>query len=212
MRSSVEELEAVVEAVVARLVGAGLVGAPPPPPVTVRVEGGPESADAKPVLPLPEDTGPGRDQRQLWLEELRGQQHGSPRLGPREREEVRSLLIIGDVGGPPPEHHLWYWARVRLFIIVAHHGWTAAINDAQNTDLDRLGIRLSPVTVGPPATGSHPAHTSPTCRGVASTKYAFSWMPRHKPMSSKVSATSSRRYGTTAAHASPSPSKMARTV
>jgi len=62
---------------------------------------------------------------------------------PWEKEEVRGLLIIGEGAGPPPEHQLWYWGRVRLFLIVAREGWSAAIGDARVADMDRLGIHLS---------------------------------------------------------------------
>ena len=33
----------------------------------------------------------------------------------------------------------WYWGRVRLFLIVAHHGWAAAVRDSRGAEMDRLG-------------------------------------------------------------------------
>lgn len=142
------DIDSVVEAVVTRLVGAGLVGA-----VTGAAADAPSDLeDVKPDLgaTAPEE-GPSRAQRRLWLEELRTQQAVSARFGPREKEEVRGLLIIGGGGGPPEEHRTWFWARVRLMLIVAHHGWAAAVADAQHSDLDRLGIRLSSAAPVPAA-------------------------------------------------------------
>ena len=80
----------------------------------------------------------------------------SARFGPREKEEVRALLIIGGGGGPPEEHRPWFWARVRLMLIVTHHGRAAAVADAQHSDLDRprLGIGLSPAARVPDAAAS----------------------------------------------------------
>ena len=137
------DLESIVEAVVARLTSAGLIGATAAPPT--------EPPEEKPCVAFDVQTGPSRAQQRVWLEELRSQQQSSPRFGPREREEVRALLIIGDGGGPPAEHSAWFWGRVRLMLIVAHHGWAAAISDAQHADMDRLGIRLSAPAVSPAA-------------------------------------------------------------
>ena len=64
-RSSAEELDAVMEAVVTPPLNAGLVGASPPSPLPVQVEPDPESTEAKSVLSSPEETGPGRAQWQL---------------------------------------------------------------------------------------------------------------------------------------------------
>ncbi|KAF0303520.1 hypothetical protein FJT64_024510 [Amphibalanus amphitrite] len=60
-----------------------------------------------------------------------------------EQEEARGLLIIGDAAGPPPEHRSWYWGRVRLFLIVAHHGWAAASTaDGDPEDICRRLLQL----------------------------------------------------------------------
>ena len=56
---------------------------------------------------------------------------------------MKGLLVITECGGPPPSHQSWFWGRVRLYIIVAHHGWAAAIADAREAGMDRLGIHLS---------------------------------------------------------------------
>lgn len=148
-----DEVEAIVDAVVARLVSSGMLGAAAAAPaaeVGREPEPGP-GPEQKPAVQLVAEVGPGRAQQQLWLEELRLQQTASLRFGVREKEEVRALLIIGDGGGPPPAHHAWYWGRVRLMLIVAHHGWAAAVDDARSADMDRLGIRLSAVAVRPAA-------------------------------------------------------------
>lgn len=137
------DLDSIVEAVVTRLISAGLLGAAAAPPT--------EPQEEKPVVALDVQVGPSLAQRRVWLEELRSQQTTSTRFGPREKEEVRALLIIGDGGGPPTEHSAWYWGRIRLMLIVAHHGWAAAISDAQHSDMDRLGIRLSTAAVQPAA-------------------------------------------------------------
>ena len=153
-----QDLDAIVDAVVARLTGAGLVAA--------------AEASAAPVQPKAEDeeiivtdgaTGPVPAQQQLWLADLREQLTASCNFGTREREEVRGLLIIGEGAGPPPVHQHWFWGRVRLFLIVAHEGWATAVSDARHGDMTRLGIHLSPaarrpadragtrLTPGPPA-------------------------------------------------------------
>lgn len=93
------DIDSVVEAVVTRLVGAGLVGA---------VTGA--AADA-----------------------------------PSDLEDVKP-----DLGATAPEEGPSR-ARVRLMLIVAHHGWAAAVADAQHSDLDRLGIRLSSAAPVPAA-------------------------------------------------------------
>ncbi|KAF0297982.1 hypothetical protein FJT64_000480 [Amphibalanus amphitrite] len=60
-----------------------------------------------------------------------------------EQGEARGLLIIGDAAGPPPEHRSWYWGRVRLFLIVAHHGWAAASTaDGDPEDICRRLLQL----------------------------------------------------------------------
>ena len=138
------DIDAIVEAVLTRLTAAGLaVGGAPSAPVSALEQ------DVKPVVT--EETGPSATQRELWMEELREQHTSSLRFGLREKEEVKALLIIGEGGGPPLAHRLWYWGRVRLFLIVAHHGWGAAVADAQHSDMERLGIRLSPAAPPPTA-------------------------------------------------------------
>ena len=64
-RSSAEELDAVMEAVVTPLLNAGLVGASPPSSLPVQVEPDPESTETKFVLTSLEETEPGRAQWQL---------------------------------------------------------------------------------------------------------------------------------------------------
>lgn len=160
-----------VEAVVERLTAAGLVGGPARGPAGGPV-GGPAGGGAEAAAVIEEDVkpqidlgGPSRAQHRLWLEELRTQQLTSARLGPREKEEVRGLLIIGGGGGPPEEHRDWFWARVRLMLIVAHHGWAAAIADAEHADMDRLGIRLAPAAATVPAAAAPAAVAQPVQRG-----------------------------------------------
>lgn len=92
---------------------------------------------------FPESAEPSPSRRRLWLQELREQLPLSRHYGIREREEVRGLLIIGEGAGPPPDLEVWYWNRVRLYLIIAHRGWTAAISDARSNDMDRLGIHLA---------------------------------------------------------------------
>ena len=82
---AVLNLEAVVEAVVARLTGAGLVAA------MAGVAADPAAVPEPKVKPDLEELavleeGPSRAQRRLWLEELRTQQVVSARFGPREKE------------------------------------------------------------------------------------------------------------------------------
>ena len=64
---------------------------------------------------------PSLARQRLWLYELERQLGTSLHFGVREHEEARGLLIIGEADGPPLEHRAWYWGRVRLFLIVAHH-------------------------------------------------------------------------------------------
>ena len=94
------DLDSIVTAVVARLTGTGLLGAAAAPPT--------EPQEVKPCVAFDVQTGPSWAQQRFWLEQLRSQQQSSPRFGPREREEVRALLIIGDGGGPPAEHSAWF--------------------------------------------------------------------------------------------------------
>ena len=70
----------------------------------------------------------------------------SSNFGTRE-EEVRGLLIIGEGACPPPVHQLWFWGRVRLFIIIAHEGWHF------NTESYGLVVKVTPMlpyNFGPP--------------------------------------------------------------
>ena len=85
------------------------------------------------------------EQRQLWMAELRRMLE-SGRYGVREKEDVRSLLIIGEGAGPPPDQEDWYWGRVRLFLIVAQRGWAAAVSDARATWTGSI-FSLSPVLI-----------------------------------------------------------------
>ena len=59
----------------------------------------------------------------------------SANYGTREREEVRGLIIISECAGPPDDQRSWFWGRVRLYLIVAHHGWAAAIGDSKNGNM-----------------------------------------------------------------------------
>lgn len=132
------ELEELVEAVVTRLTAAGLTGG-------ASGGAGDDSAPAVVKTEAGADSGlPSSRMQDLWIKELRDQLNVSPNYGTREKQEVRALLIIGEGAGPPEEQQAWYWGRVRLFLIVAHHGWSAAVSDARTSEMDRLGIRLQP--------------------------------------------------------------------
>lgn len=146
-----ERVEDLVEAVVARLTTAGLVAGPAAP-------GGPPVATIKSECGC--DVSPTADQQRLWIRELRRQLDESPNFGTREREEVRGLLVIGEGTGAPQEHQAWFWGRVRLFIIVAHHGWGAAVADSKTSSMERLGIRLSAAAALPGA-AARPAAAPP---------------------------------------------------
>ena len=132
-----QELEEIITAVVTRLTGAGLVAAASAANVLPKQE-------EEEVVVVDASAGPTPLQQQLWLADLREQLGASSNFGTREKEEVRGLLIIGEGAGPPPAHQLWFWGRVRLFLIIAHEGWAAAVSDARSTDMSRLGIHLSP--------------------------------------------------------------------
>ena len=150
--SSAQEVDSIIEAVVARLTDAGLLGAAAAPRSV------PAEEEEKPVVTLDDQVGPARAQQRVWIEELRCQHVTSPRFGPREKE-VRALLIIADGGGPTSDHHSRFWGRVQQMLIVAHHGWAAAIQDTQHADMDRLGIHLAaPAAVQPAAGPCHPVH------------------------------------------------------
>ena len=88
------DTEDIIEAVVARLTGAGLVAAAAATPVQPKTEREVVEVDAPP--------GPTPAQQQLWLADLREQLLASPNFGTREREEVRGLLIIGEGAEPSP--------------------------------------------------------------------------------------------------------------
>ncbi|KAF0292665.1 hypothetical protein FJT64_009363 [Amphibalanus amphitrite] len=160
-----EELkDSIVEAVVARLMQSGLVVPTAMTPAAAAAgaaaasgaatEAVPDAVAVKVEYDEEEEVGvPPPSRRRLWLEELRAQLNASPHLGVREREEARSLLIIGDTAGPPPEHRSWYWGRVRLFLIVAHHGWAAAtrvvFGHKENPNHTLGHIVTMPASVGP---------------------------------------------------------------
>lgn len=134
------DVDRLVEAVVARLAASGLVAG--------ALESSVKEEDAVPDVT--EDS-PSPGQRKLWISELRRQLEMSANFGVREKEEVRGLLLIGEGAGPPPDQVSWFWGRVRLFLVVAHEGWAAAVRDARSHDMDRLGIRLSPAAAQPAA-------------------------------------------------------------
>ena len=62
-------------------------------------------------------------------------------------------------------HQVWFWTWVRLFLIVAHEGWAAAVSDARHSDITWLSIRLS-LSARQPAdfTGAHPTAEPATGR------------------------------------------------
>ncbi|KAF0286749.1 hypothetical protein FJT64_001494 [Amphibalanus amphitrite] len=196
-----EELkDSIVEAVVARLMQSGLVVPTAMTPAAAAAgvaaasgaatEAVPDAVAVKVEYDEEEEVGvPPPSRRRLWLEELRAQLNASPHLGVREREEARSLLIIGDTAGPPPEHRSWYWGRVRLFLIVAHHGWAAAVRDSRGSEMERLGIRLSPAAalppplarpVAPPASGGRGRPSRPSGLRAPSGGAASAAAPRRK--------------------------------
>ena len=151
-------VERLVEAVIVRLTETGLMTPAAPTAASAAAWAAPA------VVKEEHDFGgiPPPTLREMWLEELRRQQVTSSFYGVREKEETRALLIIGEGAGPPPEHQAWYWGRVRLFLIVARHGWAAAVRDSRFADLDQLGIRLSPAAVAPPpAAARAPAAVAP---------------------------------------------------
>ena len=101
--------------------------------------------------------GPTAEQRRLWLRDLREQLPSSTHFGLREREEARGLLIIGEGAGPPMDDAAWFWGRVRFYIIIAHHGWGAAIADARRDETKRLGIEIE-AAFPPPAFPTQQLH------------------------------------------------------
>ena len=127
VRESVgDSVDEMVNAVVDRLTAAGLV-----------------AKDVSEAVKVEEEQNvPSQSQRQLWLAELRQQMEGTSNYGTREKEEVKGLLITGEGDGPPADQQAWYWGRVRLFLIVAHHVWRAAVSDAETSNMDRLCISL----------------------------------------------------------------------
>ena len=146
------DIDALVEAVVTRLQTPGVLGTAVAPSSASAPSSAPVSAgEPFGVATVKTEGGPDAEQRRLWLQELRAQLTSSPRFGVREKEEVRGLLIIGESGGPPAEHHSWFWGRIRLFLIIAFHGWGAAVDDARTSDMTRLGIQLSPAAAQPAA-------------------------------------------------------------
>lgn len=146
------DVDALVEAVVARL-GESALLAPAAAAATVPVDIKAENGEG--------ELGPTPAQQRLWIAELRRQMGASAHYGIREKEEARGLLIIGEGAGPPSEHQTWYWGRVRLFLIIAHQGWAAAVRDSRTADMERLGIRLTPAAAQPPA-APRPAAAPPT--------------------------------------------------
>ena len=166
-------MDAIVERVMARLLQSGLAVSAAAAPATSTAEAaavsgsvGPAAEAARPTavkaeVKWDEEVGvPSLACQRLWLDELKRQLGTSLHFGVREREEARGLLIIGEADGPPLEHRAWYWGRVRLFLIVAHHSWTAAVRDSGGSEFDRLGIYLSPAaTPAPPA--ARPVAPSP---------------------------------------------------
>ena len=140
-----KHVDSIVEAVMMKLHAAGIGAGALVDDIQPLPEEPAMAAPTEPAIAAP--TEPSRMQRQLWTAELRSRM---PDMGVREREEVRSLLIIGEGAGPPPADHVWFWGRVRLMLIVAHHGWGAALADSRVTDMERLGIRLHPAAGSPP--------------------------------------------------------------
>ena len=109
-------VDAIVEAVVSRLQTPGVLGTAVASSSTSAPSCAPDSVgEPLGVAAAKTEEGLGAEQRRLWLQELRAQLTSSTRFGIREKEEVRGLLIIGESGGPPAEHHSWYWGRIRLF-------------------------------------------------------------------------------------------------
>ena len=129
------EVDELVEVIVGKLAATGYLdrpGATPAPPAVKT-----EEADGWEVQRLPSAT-----QQRQWMAHLRQQQGESRHYGTREKEEVRGLLIISESGGPPLDHVTWFWGRVRMYLIIAHEGWPAAIRDARGGALQELGIAI----------------------------------------------------------------------
>lgn len=158
-----DDIEEIVQRIMARLESAGVSAAGCGGGGGGAAAGGggdvPQGED-KPVFPPPTPSSgllPSSDQQRLWLADLREQLQTASSFGTREREEVRGLLVITECGGPPADHQSWFWGRVRLYIVVAHHGWAAAIADAREAGMDRLGIRLSGAAAARAAAPAPPA-------------------------------------------------------
>lgn len=173
-------MDRIVEAVVERLTSSGLLAAGAAATAEVKEEVQEVVSDA---------STPTAAQQRLWMAELRRQLETSSSFGTREKEEVRSLLIIGEGAGPPPDQHGWFWGRVRLFLIVAHEGWAAAVRDARTSDMDRLGIHLSPAAAQPAALPRPPAAPAVGWRGRPSRPSGL----RPPPRGSSSAAAAARR-------------------
>ena len=162
---------------------ADLLRQPAPGPPTeispdTRTPHRPEAA-ATPALPLLEPAQPPAPPppppapmafRQDWIEYLRTQRLVNGNFSKRDQEEVRTLLLACTQPPQDPQDQTFLQDRLKLFLVVAHRGWQAALSALPDWELVQLGVTLPPpppVFQLPPSTTAAAQHVGPREPGPA---------------------------------------------
>ena len=98
-----------------------------------------------------------------WISYLSTQRLVNPNFNKRDQEEVRTLLLACATPPPDLQDVSFLNDRLKLFLVVAHRGWAAALTALPDWELAQLGVTLpppAPVIQLPPAP-AQPKHVGP---------------------------------------------------
>ena len=114
-----------------------------------------------PGAPAPDEQGPPLHLNATWIDYLTEQRLVNINFSKRDREELRTLLLV--VERPPVirQDRQFLSDRLQLYTVVGHRGWSAALTALPDWDLKRLGIDVpaapSPAPTVQPAAAAAPA-------------------------------------------------------
>ena len=137
-----DQLEAI-----ARRVAALLQPDPParPPPAGPDSTPGPTaSPPTSMAAPPPLVIDPPREFNEQWCEYLSQQRLVNDNFQTRDKQEIRTLLLATSHHHHEPQDYLFLQDRLKLFVIVGHRGWAAALTALPDLELMQLGVPLPP--------------------------------------------------------------------
>ena len=136
---------------IAARVAALLASSPATPARTQRPDStpGPTAPPAPPMEnllppPLPQQIAAPPVFNQQWRDYLTQQRLINENFQTRDRQEIRVLLLATAQPAIDPQDQQFLQDRLKLFVIVGHRGWAAALTALPDLELQQLGVQLPP--------------------------------------------------------------------